>query len=108
MIKHTSKTREIQELAASQTWLDCFNCAHTHSSSSTSLHSLIHPSFPIANKSAAIDKASRVLAQPVPPSLSESYRARADRSGVPHTTLHHRARGRRSIEEKAQSGGGRG
>lgn len=50
-----------------------------------------------------MDKASRVLAQPVPPSLSESYRARADRSGVPHTTLHHRARGRRSIEEKAQS-----
>ncbi|KAI1529798.1 DDE-1 multi-domain protein [Pyrenophora tritici-repentis] len=50
-----------------------------------------------------MDKASRVLAQPVPPSLSESYRARADRSGIPHTTLHHRARGRRSIEEKAQS-----
>ncbi|RII22709.1 hypothetical protein CUC08_Gglean013427 [Alternaria sp. MG1] len=50
-----------------------------------------------------MDKASRALAQPVPPSLSDSYRARADRSGVPHTTLHHRARGRRSIEEKAQS-----
>jgi hypothetical protein len=50
-----------------------------------------------------MDKASRVLAQPVPPSLSESYRACADRDGVPHTTLHHRARGRRSIEEKAQS-----
>jgi hypothetical protein len=61
------------------------------------------PSFPIANKSATIDKASRALVQPVPPSLSDSYRARADRSGVPHTTLHHRARGRRSIEEKAQS-----
>jgi hypothetical protein len=50
-----------------------------------------------------MDKASRALAQPVPLSLSDSYRARADRSGVPHTTLHHRARGRRSIEEKAQS-----
>jgi hypothetical protein len=61
------------------------------------------PSLPIANKSATIDKASRALAQPVPPSLSDSYRARADRSGVPYTTLHHRARGRRSIEEKAQS-----
>jgi hypothetical protein len=61
------------------------------------------PSFPIANKSATIDKASRVLAQPAPPSLSESYRARADRSGVPHSTLHHRARGRRPIEEKAHS-----
>jgi hypothetical protein len=61
------------------------------------------PSFPFPiNKSAAMDKASRVLAQPVPPSLSESYRARADRGGVPHTTLHHRARGRRSIKEKAQ------
>jgi hypothetical protein len=61
------------------------------------------PSFSIASKSATMDKASRVLAQPVPRSLSESYRARADRGGVPHTTLHHRARGRRSIEEKAQS-----
>jgi hypothetical protein len=50
-----------------------------------------------------MDKASRVLAQPVPPSLSESYRARADRGRVPYTTLHYRARGRRSIEEKAQS-----
>ncbi|KAF5847260.1 hypothetical protein GGP41_003557 [Bipolaris sorokiniana] len=50
-----------------------------------------------------MDAASRVLAQPVPPSLSKSYRARADRGGVPHTTLHHRARGRRSIEEKARS-----
>ncbi|CAN9197812.1 unnamed protein product [Alternaria alternata] len=59
--------------------------------------------FSIANKSATIDKASRALVQPLPPSLSDSYRARADRSGVPHTTLHHRARGRRSIEEKAQS-----
>jgi hypothetical protein len=64
---------------------------------------VLRPSFPIANKSATMDKASRVLAQPVPPSLSESYRACADRDGVPHTTLHHRARGRRSIEEKAQS-----
>ena len=53
------------------------------------------PSLPIANKSATMDKASRALAQPVPPSLSDSYRARADRSGVPYTTLHHRARGRR-------------
>ena len=43
------------------------------------------------------------VAQPVPPSLSESYHARADRSGVPHMTLHCRARGRRSIEEKAES-----
>jgi hypothetical protein len=61
------------------------------------------PSFPIANKSAAIDKASCILVQRVPPSLSESYHARVDRGRVPHTTLHHRARGRRSIEEKARS-----
>jgi hypothetical protein len=61
------------------------------------------PSFPITNKSATMDKASCVLAQPVLPSLSESYRARADRSRVPHTTLHHRARGRCLIKEKAQS-----
>lgn len=50
-----------------------------------------------------VDKASRVLAQPVLPGLSNSYRARADRGDVPHTTLHHRARGRRSIKEKAQN-----
>ena len=50
-----------------------------------------------------MDKASRVLAQPVPRGLSNSYRARADRGEVPHTTLHHRACGRRSIEEKARS-----
>jgi hypothetical protein len=53
--------------------------------------------------SAVIDKASRVLAQPVLLGLSNSYRARADRGEVPHTTLHHRACGRRSMEEKAQS-----
>ncbi|KAF2652558.1 DDE-domain-containing protein [Lophiostoma macrostomum CBS 122681] len=50
-----------------------------------------------------MDKASRVLAQPVLPGLTNSYRARADRGEVPHTTLHHRACGRRSMEEKAQS-----
>jgi hypothetical protein len=50
-----------------------------------------------------MDKASRVLAQPVPLSLSKSYCACADCDRVPHTTLHYRARGRRSIEEKAQS-----
>jgi hypothetical protein len=64
---------------------------------------LVLPFLSLTNKPAAMDKASRVLAQPVPPSLSESYRARADRGGVSHTTLHHRARGRRSIEIKAQS-----
>jgi hypothetical protein len=53
--------------------------------------------------SAVIDKASCVLAQPVLLGLSSSYRARADRGEVPYTTLHHRACGRRSMEEKAQS-----
>ena len=50
-----------------------------------------------------MDKASRVLAQGVPPGVPLSYRALADHGEVPHSTLHHRARGRRSIEEKAQS-----
>jgi hypothetical protein len=59
------------------------------------------PSFSIASKSAIIDEASRVLAQPVPCSLSELYCARADRGGVPYTTLHYCARGRRLIKEKA-------
>ena len=53
--------------------------------------------------SAVMDKASRVLAQPVLLGLSDSYRAWADRGEVPHTTLHHRACGRRSMEDKAQS-----
>jgi hypothetical protein len=48
-----------------------------------------------------MDKASCVLEQPVLPSLSELYCARADYGGVPYTTLHYRARGRCLIEEKA-------
>lgn len=50
-----------------------------------------------------IDKASQVLAQGPPAGVSRSYRAIADHSGVPRATLHHRSRGRRSIEEKAES-----
>ena len=50
-----------------------------------------------------MDRASQVLAQGVPPGVPNSYRALADHSNVPRSTLHHRARGRRSIEEKAQS-----
>jgi hypothetical protein len=46
---------------------------------------------------------SQVLAQGVPPGVPRSYRALADHGDVPLCTLHHRARGRRSIEEKAQS-----
>ncbi len=50
-----------------------------------------------------MDRACQVLAQGVPPSVPNSYRALADHGNVPRSTLHHRARGRRSIEEKAQS-----
>lgn len=50
-----------------------------------------------------MDKASQVLAQEVPPGIHKSYRALADYGNVPHGTLHHRARGRRSMAEKAQS-----
>jgi hypothetical protein len=50
-----------------------------------------------------MDKASQVLAQGVPPGVPISYRALADHYGnVSHSTLHHRARGRPSREEKAQ------
>src|SRR5271169_4404940 len=50
-----------------------------------------------------MDRASQVLAQGVPPGVPRSYRALADHGEVPRSTLHHRAHGRRSIEEKAQS-----
>ena len=50
-----------------------------------------------------MDRASQVLARGAPPSVPKSYRALADHGNVPHSTLHHRDRGRRSIEEKAQS-----
>lgn len=50
-----------------------------------------------------MDRASQVLARGVPPSVPRSYRALADPGNVPRSTLHHRARGRRSIGEKAQS-----
>jgi hypothetical protein len=50
-----------------------------------------------------MDKASQVLAKGVPPGVPKSYRALADHGKVAHTTLYHRAHGRRSIEEKAQS-----
>ena len=50
-----------------------------------------------------MDRASQVLAQGVPVGMPKSYRALADHGGVPHSTLHHRARGRRSLEEKAKS-----
>jgi hypothetical protein len=50
-----------------------------------------------------MDKASRVLAQGLPPAVPTSYRVLADHGEVPRSTLHARAQGRRSMEEKAQS-----
>jgi hypothetical protein len=50
-----------------------------------------------------MDKASRVLANGLPSAVPTSYRALADHGEVPRSTLHARAQGRRSIEEKAQS-----
>jgi hypothetical protein len=50
-----------------------------------------------------MDRASQVLAQGTPPGVPKSYRALIDHGNVPCSTLHHHARGRRSIEEKAQS-----
>ena len=44
-----------------------------------------------------------LLGQGVPFGVPESYCALADHGGVPHSTLHHRARGRRSLEQKAES-----
>jgi len=45
-----------------------------------------------------IDGVSQVLAQGVPPGVPKSYRALADHGNVPRSTLHHRARGRPSME----------
>ena len=51
----------------------------------------------------AMDKASQVLAEDHYSGEHTSFRARSRRSNVPRTTLQHRARGRRSLTEKAQS-----
>ena len=50
-----------------------------------------------------MNRASQVLAQGVPVGMPQSYRALADHGGVPHSTLHHRAQGRRSLEQKAKT-----
>ena len=49
-----------------------------------------------------MDRASQALARGVPTGVPSSYRAVADHSGVPYSTLYQRARGRQSIEAKAQ------
>jgi len=50
-----------------------------------------------------MDRASQVLAQGVPPVVPASYRALTDHGNVPQATLHHRALGRLSIDDKAQA-----
>ena len=44
-----------------------------------------------------------MLAQGCPAGVPNSFRALADHGDVPRTTLQHRARGRRSLQDKAQS-----
>ena len=50
-----------------------------------------------------MDKVRQVLAQGVPPGVRRSYRTLADHGGVARSTLHHRAHGRPSMQDKAQS-----
>ena len=50
-----------------------------------------------------MDKANQALAHGVPTGVHRSYRTVADHSGVPCSTLYHRAHGRRSLEAKAQA-----
>jgi hypothetical protein len=47
-----------------------------------------------------MDRASVVLAQGVPEGVPPSYRALEDHGKVPRSTLHRRAHGQRSREEK--------
>ena len=49
-----------------------------------------------------MDPAGFALAHARPDGLPQSYRALADHAGVPCSTLHHRARGRRSLRAKAE------
>jgi len=49
-----------------------------------------------------MDRASQVLAQDLPPGVRRTYAALAEHGDVALSTLHHRARGRRSNEQKAQ------
>jgi hypothetical protein len=49
------------------------------------------------------DRASQALAEGVPSGVPRTFDAMSKRSNVPLSTLHHRAHGRCSIEEKAQS-----
>jgi hypothetical protein len=50
-----------------------------------------------------MDRASQVLAQDLPLDVRRTYAALAEHGDVALSTLHHRARGRRSKGQKAQS-----
>ena len=50
-----------------------------------------------------MDRASQVLAQGIPHGVRNTYRALAEHSDVARSTLHYRALGRRSKEQKAQN-----
>lgn len=69
--------------------------------------SLRHPSMPLhlvrLGHIASMDRASLALAQGLAAGVPRSLRAIAHDGDVPLSTLHARARGRRSIEAKAQS-----
>jgi len=50
-----------------------------------------------------MNRVSQVLTQDVSFNVSKSYRALANYDEIPHSTLHHRARERRSLEQKIES-----
>lgn len=58
---------------------------------------------PSLSQYAKMDRASQALARGVPPGVRKSFRALADHSNVPRTTLQHREAGRKSMKEKAES-----
>jgi hypothetical protein len=49
-----------------------------------------------------MDKASRALAEGLPPDVPFSWRALADDYGVAHSTAYHRSKGRRALKRKGQ------
>ena len=49
------------------------------------------------------DRVSETLAKGLPPGVPKSFRALADYTGIPCTTLQHRAKGRRCWEEKKEA-----
>ncbi len=50
-----------------------------------------------------MDTASQALALDLPPGVPDTYTSQAEHGKVALSTFHHRARGRRSKEDKAKS-----